>query len=145
MGMVMAIAIPIWEGRVSPVFDVAQRLTLTTIESGTVVNTTEMTLLSQDVPARVKLLADRKVDVLLCGAISGCVLRLLERSNIRVVPYVCGPVEQVFDAFLENRLAERGLVMPGCGCSRGLGNGDRQRHRRRGWCRNQQETERPLL
>jgi len=137
--MVMLIAIPIWEGRVSPVFDVAQRLALTTIESGTIVNTAEMTLPPQDVPARVKLLVDRKVDVLLCGAISGCVLGLLEESSIRVVPYVCGPVVQVLDAFLRNRLAECGLVMPGCRCGSGPGNGGRQRRRRRGWCRNQQE------
>lgn len=135
----MLIAIPIWEGRVSPVFDVAQRLALTTIESGTAVNTAEMTLPPQDVPARVKLLAERNVDVLLCGAISGCVMRLMEQSSIRVVPYVCGPVEQVLNAFLENRLVERGLLMPGCGCGRGPGNGGRQRRRRRGWCGNQQE------
>jgi predicted Fe-Mo cluster-binding NifX family protein len=137
--MVMLIAIPIWEGRVSPVFDVAQRLALTTIESGAVINTAEMPLPSQDVMARVKLLAERKVDVLLCGAISGCVLGMLEESSIRVVPYVCGPVEQVIDAFLKNRLARSGLVMPGCGCGRDAGNGGRQRRRRRGWCRNQQE------
>jgi len=141
----MLIAIPIWEGRVSPVFDVAQRLALTTIEAGTVVNTAEMALPSQDVPARVKLLAERKVDVLLCGAISGCVLRMLEESSIHVVPHVCGPVEQVLDAFLKNRLAERGLVMPGCRCGRGPGNGGGQRRRRRGRCGIRQEPERPSL
>lgn len=131
----MLIAIPIWEGRVSPVFDVAQRLALTTIESGVVVNTAEMALPSLDMPSRVKLLAELKVDVLLCGAISGCVLQMLEESSIHVVPYICGPIAQVLDAFLKNRLAESGLVMPGCGC--GQGNGGMQRRRRRGWRCNQ--------
>lgn len=139
----MLIAIPIWEERVSPVFDVAQRLALITIESGTVVDTAEMAIPSQDVLARVKLLAERNVDVLLCGAISRCVMHLLEQHHIRVVPYVCGPVEQVLGAFLENRLAEQGLVMPGCVCRNGPGNGGGQRRRQRGRCDNRPETERP--
>ena len=140
IGIAMLIAVPIWEGRVSPVFDVAQRLALTTIDSGKAVRIQEVAIPSEDPPARVKLLVEQKVDVLLCGAVSGCVRTLLEESGIRVVPYVCGPVEAVLDAFLENRLADSGLVMPGCACGRG--NGGRQR-RRRDWGRNQQEPERP--
>lgn len=141
----MLIAIPIWEGRVSPVFDVAQRVALSTIEFGAVTRTTEMALPCQDVPVRVELLARWKVDVLVCGAISGCIRHLLEEHSIRVVPHVCGPVDHVLDAFLENTLTQRGLIMPGCGCGRGSGNGGGLRRRRRGWCSNQQEPEGPSL
>ena len=140
----MLIAIPIWEGRVSPVFDVAQRVALSTIEADRVVRLAEMAIPSEDPATKVNLLAEQKVDVLLCGAISGCVLHLLEESNIRVVPYVCGPVDQVLSAFLENRLAECGMVMPGCGCGRGPGAGGGRR-RRRGWCGNQQNSGRQSL
>lgn len=132
--MSMLIAIPIWEGRVSPVFDVAQHVALATTEAGKVISTTEKALPVQDLSGRAKLLAEWKVDVLLCGALSGCVLHLLEESGIRVVPYVCGPVEQVLATFMENRLAERGLIMPGCRCVDG--GGPRRRRRRR--CRNRQ-------
>lgn len=141
----MLIAIPIWEGRVSPVFDVAQRVALSTIEAGQVVSTAEMAIPCQDVPVRVELLAGWKVDVLLCGAISGCVRHLLEEHSIRVVPHACGPVEQVLSAFLENTLVQRGLIMPGCGCGRGSGNGGGLRRRRRGGCSNQQEPGRSSL
>ncbi len=144
----MLIAVPIWEGRVSPVFDVAQRLVLSDVEAGRVVNTTELAMPSPGLLGRVEFLAREKVEVLLCGAISGCVRNVLYDHGIRVVPCVCGPVEQVVQAFLENRLVEEGLVMPGCGCGRGagrgrgLGRGGGARRQGRGWCGNRRGTER---
>ncbi len=113
---VMLIAIPIWEGRVSPVFDVARHIALSTIDAGKIVSTSEMIIPDQDVPVRVKLLVEKKVDVLLWGAISGYILILLEQCGMRVIPHVCGSREQVLTAFLANRLVQDGLIMPGCGC-----------------------------
>ena len=96
----MLVAIPTWQGRVSPVFDVATRLTLMTLEGPAALETTEVAFTLQSVAARVEQLAQWKVNVLLCGAISGCLERLLKQRGIHVVPYVCGPVHEVLRNYL---------------------------------------------
>ncbi len=124
----MLVAIPTWQGRVSPVFDVATRLTLMTLEGPAALETTEVAFTLQSVAARVEQLAQWKVNVLLCGAISGCLERLLKQRGIHVVPYVCGPVHEVLRNYLQNRLAQNGMIMPGCRCpdaDRGGGRGHR--------------------
>ncbi len=57
------------------------------------------------------------VDVLVCGAISGPLAGILTANGMKVVPWICGDVENVFQAFLRGRLSEASFLMPGC-CGR---------------------------
>ena len=54
------------------------------------------------------------VDVLICGAISQMLERMLHRAGVRVVAQVCGEVEAVLQAFLSRMLDAPEFSPPGC-------------------------------
>ena len=123
----MKVAIPHWQGRVSPVFDVASHVLLVDVDAG-MERGRQDTRLDAGVPrARASLLAGLGADVLVCGAISRQQETALSAAGVRVISYICGDVEEVLMAFTNGQLGEDGFLMPGrCGQRR------RSRIRRRG-------------
>jgi predicted Fe-Mo cluster-binding NifX family protein len=120
---------PIWEGRISPVLDVAGRFLVIHFEKGREIRRREF-LVGQTQPASlVDGIKEMGAEVLVCGAVSRPVAFGLARSGVRVVPHICGQIETVVQAFLLNALDQPEFRMPGCcqslcGCHQGF------RHRR---------------
>ena len=111
------IAISDWEGRVSPVFDVAGRLFVVHIAADHSTVRRHERLSEQTPLDRARQLAGWQINVLLCGGISGGLRALLEQAGVTVIPHVCGGVEDVLQAYMENQLSDNRFVMPGC-CGR---------------------------
>lgn len=110
----MRTAIPVADGRISPVFDVARRLLLVDIESGREVRRTVEVLEEPELAARARRVAELGADVLICGAISRPLEAMLISAKVEVIPQTCGPVEEVLRAFASGRLTEQAFVIPGC-------------------------------
>lgn len=113
----MRIAVPEWEGRISPVFDVATRLFVATAEEGEVCGGAAFDLAGQGVHARARQVMDFGVDVVICGAISRPLEQVLVNAGIDVVPQTCGSVQEVLAAYAAGRMTEQAFLMPGC-CGR---------------------------
>lgn len=125
----MKVAIPTWQGRVSPVFDVAGSLRLVEVADARAVGRQDATLTATDPLERARQVRQCGADVLICGAISWPLEMALTSAGVRVIAQTCGPVEDVLDAFLAGRLDGRAFRMPGC-CGR----------RRRRGCRRRNQT-----
>lgn len=110
----MRIAIPYWQGRVSPVFDQSRRLLLVEIKNGREIRREEITLRHNTPLLRAKDIAELGTEVLICGAISLILEQALISENIRIIAYTCGPVKDVINAFLRSRLSNPEFLMPGC-------------------------------
>lgn len=123
----MKAAIPIWDGWISPVFDVARDILVVDIEDGTEVGRSEAIIKETALAARAKRVVDLGVNVLICGGISQPLEQMLVSGGVSVVPHCCGPVEDVLRAFMSGQLAKKTFLMPGC-----RGQCRRFRHRRRG-------------
>jgi predicted Fe-Mo cluster-binding NifX family protein len=123
----MKIAVPVWNGFVSSVFDFAHRLLLVEIENGKEVNRSEVALESQSLPQRAGRLKSLGVDVLVCGAISQALANMVTASGTQVLPYVTGRVDDVLQAHLNGQLVQPQFTMPGFwpGARRGFGRGRR--------------------
>jgi len=108
------IALPIWEGRVSPVFDVAEHLLFVDFD-GTRERWRRLHRVHGPDPAsRVQALAAYDVNLLICGAISRTVEHAVTGAGIEVEAGICGDVERVLCAFaLGNLSAEAALHLPG--------------------------------
>lgn len=125
----MRIALPIWESRISPVFDTAGSLLVVEVSDTEEVGRTEERLNEPFPPQRAARLVQLGVDVLICGAISRPLLCMVTGYGIQVVPFVSGDADEILSAYLSGRL--RGpdfppqFRMPGCGVGR-------RRFRRRG-------------
>jgi len=127
----MRVAIPTWDERVSPVFDVAKHLVVVDIEGDVEVNREETRLDETQLMTRARRVAELGVDVLICGAISQPLENMLTAAGVRVIPQTCGRAEDVFRAFVSGQLADTAFLMPGC-----CGRRRRFRGRRRGgWSR----------
>ncbi len=105
----MRLAVPVWKDRVSPVFDVASRVDIFTVENGAVTGRSEHRLGSRARPATLSILA---VDVVLCSALSRTLETALRAVGIEVVREVCGPVDEVVQAYVNGTLAEERFLTP---------------------------------
>ena len=110
----MKVAIPQWRDRVSPVFDVARTVVLFDIADGRELGHKVVSLSADDLFQRAEQLHRLGAQVLICGAISRSLETALVSTGILVVPYICGPVEVVLHAFLDDRLQDEAYLMPGC-------------------------------
>ncbi len=126
----MKVAIPHWRGRVSPVLDAANRLVLCErTDRGTVVRE-DILLADTDPGTRVDALHQLGVEKVICGTVSQCLRRALEAAGIQIQANICGDVETVIEACLNDRLADSKFSMPGSQHRQ-----QHQRQRRHGWNR----------
>ena len=126
----MKIAVPVWNDRVSPVFDTSGHLLVVELVDGEEVSRGEHAVTDTFPPFRVRRLKELGVELLICGAISNPVACLLDAAGISLMPWVIGDVNDVLDAYKRERLADSRYRMPGC---RGRGRSPRRgmRHARR--------------
>ncbi len=113
----MKVAIAVFDGRISPVFDAARRLMLVDIENGREVRRTEQVVEEAELGPRAWRVAEFGADVLICGAISRPLETMLLSAGVEVIPQACGQVEDVLRAFMSGQLTEQAFMMPGC-CGR---------------------------
>jgi len=104
----MKLAVTVWEDRIAPLFDTANRVALYRIAPGKAVPAPEgeidMSLLAPGI--RITRLMSEGVDVLVCGAISRPLQRLLESVGIEIIAGVCGPVHEILQTLAAGRRPE---------------------------------------
>ncbi|HOA61055.1 MAG: NifB/NifX family molybdenum-iron cluster-binding protein [Verrucomicrobiota bacterium] len=113
-GAAMTVAIPIWQERVSPVFDAASRLLVVRRHRGRTVERKEFVLTATSVEALARSVAELGIDVLLCAAVSETLRTALERAGVAVEAHLCGQVEDLLEAFHAGRWRRSEFRMPGC-------------------------------
>jgi len=110
----MKIAIPHWQGRISPVFDVAAHVLIVEIDGARELNRREATFDVEEPRARAAQLVAADTNILICGALSGPLATALSAVDIEVFSHICGDMESVLTAFVEGRLNQDVFLMPGC-------------------------------
>ena len=129
----MKVALPVWQGHVSSVFDFAHKLLVIELDSGVERNRQEIVLVEQSDLERVTTLKQLGVGVLICGAISKPLAELINASGIQVLPFVTGTTEHIVNAYKTGQLSLPQYTLPGFwpGARRSF-----RRHRsRKGGCR----------
>ncbi|MBN2563281.1 MAG: dinitrogenase iron-molybdenum cofactor biosynthesis protein [Phycisphaerae bacterium] len=126
----MKVAIPHWNGRVSPVFDVARHVLVVEVNEGVEEARWDVEFNVEDPRRRAGRLTEVGANVLVCGAISWSLEMAVSAAGIRVIPQICGDVPRVLTAFIDGRLGQDTFLMPGC--CRG-GRRFRSRRRRGRW------------
>jgi predicted Fe-Mo cluster-binding NifX family protein len=131
----MRIAIPTWNGRISPVFDTASRVLVAEVDESKECSRFETDISEQFLPSKTIRLAELGVNTLICGAISGQCAYMVKSKGIELIPWISGQVEEVLQAFLRGTLFDTQFLMPGHpeywerGVGRGHGRGRGRRRR----------------
>jgi predicted Fe-Mo cluster-binding NifX family protein len=107
------IAIPEWDGRVSPVFDAAEHIRVMDFEQRREVARYCVDLARYNPDLRAAQLAHLGVNVLVCGAISHSLHRGMNAFGIRVIDGLCGETDAVIKALLTNGQIPAPLRLPG--------------------------------
>jgi predicted Fe-Mo cluster-binding NifX family protein len=110
----MKTAIPVWEGKISPVFDTASKLLIIQVEDSKETSRFEAPLDEQNLTRRCSRIQGLGVELLICGAISRPFYRMLVAGGVNVIPWVSGPAEDVLDAWMNGKLFHSRFLMPGC-------------------------------
>ena len=109
----MRIAVPIWEGKISPVLDAASRLLVVDLEDQKESSRFEIYLDEQDLSRRCFRIQGLGVNTLICGAVSRPFMRMLNASGIEIIPGISGPTEDVLRTYLHGSLHHSEFTMPG--------------------------------
>ena len=109
------VAIPIFRSRVAPVFDYCVRLSVFDIGGDGQIERSELYLGTLSPIERVGALIKEGVTTLVCGAMSEDLDKLFQTSGISVIGGIGGPVEEVLEALMSDRLDEPQYCMPGIG------------------------------
>jgi predicted Fe-Mo cluster-binding NifX family protein len=110
----MKVAIPVWNGRVSPVFDVAKEIRVAQIDLqlGEVLGDSTHALNST---RRASTLADLGVNTLVCSAVSPPLEAALWVLGVEVISDVCGSPDEILQALAAGDTELDGFRTPGCG------------------------------
>lgn len=125
----MKIAVSIsGEGNISPLFDVSKRVWIGEqlpdrgYEPGDLLE-----IASSDGESKINILVAKKVELLLCGAISRCLEAYARSYGMEVEPFLCGSMDEILEEFAKGESIKPEHRMPGCPGRRGSGNGCRRR------------------
>jgi len=111
--LIMIIAIANWQGMVSPVFDVSNKLCIIDVKNEKEQKRENVVLKEMNFFLRAKEMANMGIEVLICGAISHELETALISSGIKVIGFMCGEVESILKAFIRGSLSDSRFFMPG--------------------------------
>ncbi|MBN1343200.1 MAG: NifB/NifX family molybdenum-iron cluster-binding protein [Phycisphaerae bacterium] len=132
----MSVAVPVFQNRVSPVFDTCQQVLVFEDDAEGRLICRAVDFSSVQEARRAERLRDLGVDVLLCGGITQMQAHRVSACGIQLVPWVAGEVDEVMSAYRKGGLPDPRFAMPGCGRRRRGQGGRGQCGRGRGWgCR----------
>ncbi len=97
----MQVALTVWEGRISPLFDSAHMLLVADVQGGHRIVAKRYEFIEcESAFDRAAKLNDLGVSVLMCGGISESFANLIEARGIKIIPFLYGDADEVLDAWL---------------------------------------------
>lgn len=116
----MIIALPVFQTEISSVFDFACDFLIIHVDHNKEVHRQNFHCQEEDQNAKIQLLIEHKVQLLICGAVSNFIYNRLAGYNIKVIPNISGDINSVLNAFINNRLNEPSFRLPGCKMGKGF-------------------------
>jgi predicted Fe-Mo cluster-binding NifX family protein len=110
----MKAGLTIWEGRISPVFDVSRQALILTIDNGVVSSRNSESIEAHAPTAKIERLLALGIETLVCGAISTPLHYALTAKGVKVIAFVAGEIDDVVAGLLAGKLPSEALSMPGC-------------------------------
>nr|MBN2277390.1 hypothetical protein [candidate division Zixibacteria bacterium] len=115
----MRVAIPEWEGRISPTMDTAGNLLVVEIVGGHEVSRRIIPIPPMNLVGRARFISGLKIDRLICGAISHQLEQMLSGAGVPISPWFGGQVDDIIAAHTRGNLENEDFWLPGCRRRRG--------------------------
>jgi len=123
----MKIVLPVWEDKISPVFDTAMRLLVVEFDNWKEeVSRHAYHIGEGELSWKCHRIKELDPDVIICGAISHLFLNMLKGTGLPVIQNIAGKTEDIIEAYLKDDIYNARYLMPGCK-RQGYGCGGRKR------------------
>jgi len=109
----MRIAIPVWHEQICTVFDFARRLLVVDVDDGIERGSSEVPFEEESITVRARALARLRIDVLICGAISSDLAKMVAGYGIEIVPFIKGLAKEALAAFLTGEIEDPRFLLSG--------------------------------
>ena len=100
----MKLAVPVFNGYVSPRVDCTRTFTLLEISDGEVVKRDELFIPPMHPLQLAGYLKSRDVRTIICGGIPFPLIQVMQQHGIKVIYGIIGEIDEVVDAFIEGKL-----------------------------------------
>lgn len=109
----MNVAVTVWGSRISPVIDASRTLLVAEIQEHKIASQYTLALQSGRVDQLVRLLHERDISTLFCGALCERSVTALAEGGIEIVPFLSGEALSALQLWLKG--GDLGvLLLPGC-------------------------------
>jgi predicted Fe-Mo cluster-binding NifX family protein len=98
------IAIPIYENRISNRLDCSENMFLYSVDKKKIESQEIVRLVQASPSAKLNMLLDLGIDVLICNGITDFYSRKLSESNIKVIPWISGEVDEIIKQYINGKL-----------------------------------------
>ncbi len=98
------IAIPIFGSRISPRLDLANNFEIIKIDNNKIVETENIKLVSHNRLEKINMIIELKPDVIICDGLSEICKQEIDKSNIKLIPWIHGEVKNIVKMYLNNQL-----------------------------------------
>lgn len=124
------IAIPVFQERISPLFDEARKFVLFEAGEGRIIQKSTVPMSGESSAMRVIRLREVGVTTIICGAVSGYLSGVIAEQGLILYSWQSGPVDEVIALYLSGGLKQaEGCGKPcrgtGRSCGRGMFHGKR--------------------
>lgn len=101
------IAIPVFGDRISNRIDCCEEFMLFTVEKRKIRKTEILCIRQMDPLSRLNRLLDLRVDVLICNGITEFYLHKLGFSEMIIIPWISGKIQDVLKRYLSGNLSSK--------------------------------------
>ncbi|MCG8571624.1 MAG: hypothetical protein MJB14_15930 [Spirochaetes bacterium] len=110
----MKIAIPVNDNKISSVMDFSNRLSISKVNGNEWEILKGVDFSNENLKIKLQVLLDNNIDLVICGVLSNYLSEMIIKQNIKILSGFCGPIEEVIQAYINNKLCIKKYMLPGC-------------------------------
>ncbi|MBU0475358.1 MAG: NifB/NifX family molybdenum-iron cluster-binding protein [Bacteroidetes bacterium] len=102
------IIVPLFGSRISPRIDYAEHFKILTVENGKIQKIEFIKIITNNRLERINRLIRLKPDIIICNGITERCYVELTKSNIKIIPWIQGELEEALQNYFSGYLRENG-------------------------------------
>ena len=108
------LAIPVFRARVAPVLDWCSKIIIIPEEGADAAAGRQIDVMKENVFRQMQTLREQGIKTLICGALSPEMLNYGESIGLRIIHGIAGDIDEVLQAYREQKLDQPKYWLPGC-------------------------------
>ncbi len=108
------LAIPVFRSRVAPVLDWCSKIIIIPEEGADAASGRQIDVMEGNIFRLMRTLREQGIKTLICGALSFEMLNYGESIGFRIIHGIAGEIEEVLQAYREQKLDQPAFWLPGC-------------------------------